>query len=161
MRDPLRITGDWPSPVLLDRYPNWENALDEEGVEGQDETTLRPSDDQTVIGASVPLSAGTVWLNDGRACPAIIEMVEGVGGVNFQLDGQWFRVIRWADRAGQFDRWEPYVEDWLPEKERCPSVSLADARVFPLRFATRLPHYKTSSLIKVEILSSGGEQTWI
>jgi hypothetical protein len=35
----LRFTGDFPPLDVLERLPNWENALDEEDVEGQDETS--------------------------------------------------------------------------------------------------------------------------
>lgn len=161
MSDHVRITGDNPSPSLLEQYPNWENAFDEEDVEGQDETTLRPSEDQSVIGEFVSFTAATVWLNSGQQCPAIIELADHVDGVQFYLEGKWYRIVRWVARTGDFDRWEPYVEHWLPEEERdSPRFFLADTRFFPLRFESRLPHYRTSAHIRTTILSSGGEETW-
>ena len=156
----LRLTGENPSPELLEQYPNWEYALDEEAVDGQDETTLRPAEDQSIIGEYVCRTAGTAWLNNGQDCPAIIEMVDGVGGVEIYLEGQWYRIVRWVDRFDQFERWEPFVEDWLPEEERCPSFSLADVTVIPLRFASRLPYYRTASPIRTKIVTDGGEETW-
>lgn len=157
----IRITGDFPSLELLERFPNWENALDEEGIEGQDETTIRPAKDQSLIGEYVPFTAGTVWLNDGRECQAVIEMIDDVSAIQFYLDRFWFRVIRWNGQAGHSVGWEPYIEDWLPEDQRSnPGFSLADAKLFPLRFASRLPFYKTSLPIKLRILPSGGEEVW-
>lgn len=157
----LRITGDNPSPELLDRYPNWEYALDEEGVEGQDETTLRPSENQSVIGEYDAITAGSVLLNNGQECPAIIEMIDGVAGVQFYLEGRWFRIVRRVTRSGEFDRWEPFVEHWLPESKRhFPALPLTDDNVFPLHFSSRLPYYKTSSVIRTRIVSDGGEETW-
>ena len=155
----LRLTGENPSPGLLERYPNWENALGEEGEDGQDETTLRPADEQTVIERYLPFTAATAWLNDGRACPAMIELlISGVSALQLYLAGQWYRIVRHTDRFEQFERWEPYVESWLPEEERtCGALSLNDCSVFPLRFVSRLPYYKTSSPITTTIAASGGE----
>jgi hypothetical protein len=45
----LRFTGEWPPQSLWSKYPNWEYALDEEDEPGQDETTLRPSENQSNI----------------------------------------------------------------------------------------------------------------
>ncbi len=161
MNSNIRITGDNPSPELLVQYPNWENALDEEGVEDQDETTLRPAEDQSVIGEYVSFTAGTAWLNDGRECPAMIEMVDGVSGIQFLLNESWFRLVRWRGRFGTFERWETYIEDWLPEDQRTSLVfSLADEALFPLRFSSQLPFHKTSSPIKLRILPNGGEEAW-
>jgi hypothetical protein len=135
--------------------------LDEEGEDGQDETTLRPSENQSVIAQYVSFTAATAWLNDGRKCPAIIEMIYDAEGLQFYLEGLWYRVVRRSNRTGQFERWEPYVENWLPEAERhSPPLSLADETVFPLRFASRLPFHKTSSLIRIKIFADGSEETW-
>ena len=160
MNSELRITGEWPSPELLKRFPNWENALDEEGLEGQDETTLRPSVNQTVIEKYVPFSGGIARLNNGQECPAIIELYLdiGVGGLNFQSGGQWYRIVRVVDRFEQFDRWEPYVEEWLPVGERSPSVSLSDEQYFPLQFLSYRPYYRNSMPIRTTILPDGGEE---
>lgn len=161
MSNDLRITGDNPSPELLEQYPNWENALDEEGDDGQDETTLRPAEDQSVIGEYVPFTAGIAWLNDGRECAAILEMIDGISGLQFYLDGHWYRVIRWSGRFGEFERWEPFVQEWLPEDERAfAPFSLDDERFFPLRFVSRLPFHKTSSPIRARILPGGGKDAW-
>ncbi|MCR4415583.1 MAG: hypothetical protein NUV77_24490 [Thermoguttaceae bacterium] len=160
MSNGVRITGDNPSPELLEKYPNWEYALDEEDVPGQDETTLRPAENQSLITEDVAFTAATVWLNDGRECPAIIELCRGVAGVQFFLDGRWYRLVRCVDRFEQFERWEPFVEDWLPEEERSPSVSLSDQAFFPLRFSSRLPYYPTSLPIRTRILPDGGEEAW-
>ena len=160
MSNDLRFTGDFPPPGLFEKYPNWEYALDEEGIDGQDETTLRPSEDQSVIGEYVSFTAGTAWLNNGHECPVIIELVDGVAGINFYLEGRWNRLLRSVDRFRQFERWEPYVEDWLPEEERSPSLRLSNEKIFPSRFASRLAHYVTSLPIRTKILLDGGEETW-
>jgi hypothetical protein len=160
MSDPLRITGDNPSPEFLRAYPNWEHALDEEHEEGQDETTIRPSEDQSVIGECIPFTAATVWLNNGHECPAFLEMVNGVAGLDLYLGAQWYRLVRHVDRFNQFERWEPYIEEWLIEEERSPSLALSDTTVFPLRLASRLPYYVTLVPIRIIIAADGSEETW-
>jgi hypothetical protein len=157
MSSPLRLTGENPTPELLKKHPNWEYALDEEEVDGQDETTLRPAEVQSAIVEYVCKTAATAWLNNGCECPAIIELVDGVGGAQFYFEGRWYQIIRWTDQYGQFVRWEPYVENWLSEDERTPSFRLTDEKFFPLHFASHLPYHQTLSPIKTTILQDGGE----
>ena len=66
MEERLRFTGNNPPVGLWPRYPNWQNAYDEEGVPGQDETTLRPADNQQVIDDDVSFSAGDAALANGQ-----------------------------------------------------------------------------------------------
>lgn len=160
MSNPLRFTGDWPPPHLLDEYPNWEYALDEEGLEDQDETTIRPAENQTVIEEYVPFTAATALLPDGRQFPAIIELLDGVAGLDIYVDNDWYRLVRCVDRFNQFLQWEPYVEEWRPEGERCPSFSLADKACFPLRFVSRLGYTVDSAPIKIQISPDGSEEPW-
>jgi hypothetical protein len=49
MPKPLRYTGDWPPPNVLSQYSNWVFAYDEEGEDDQDETTVRPEEQQSFI----------------------------------------------------------------------------------------------------------------
>src|SRR6516225_7420554 len=77
MAKKLRYTGDWPPPKVLQRYPNWEMAYEEEGMDGQDETTIRPQAEQTVIDLETVHTAADVWLADGRTYPAIVTVAFG------------------------------------------------------------------------------------
>ena len=47
--------------------------------------------------------------------------------------------------------WEPYVEDWMPEGERMPSVSLDDRAIFPLKYVSVLPSSATGSKVEETI----------
>lgn len=157
----IRFTGEWPPPELLTEYPNWENALDEEGVDGQDETTIRPADDQSRIGEYVAFTVGKVSLADQRELVAIVELgMDGVVGLNVLLNHEWFYLTRSVDKFNQFLEWKPIVEDWLPEKERSPSLDVTDSSIFPLQFVSRLPYYATSKQIKLVITLGGGEESW-
>ena len=160
MNNELRLTGEWPSPELLNTIPNWENAFDEEGVEGQDESTIRPAPNQSTVDNEILFTAATALLPMGRECPAIIELVDGVAGLNVYLDDQWYRLVRCVDRFNQFQLWDPDPQAWLPEGARSPSLTFADRQVFPLRFVSRLPLAASSSPIKIRILPDGGEEPW-
>jgi hypothetical protein len=69
---PLRFTDIWPQPELWRTTPNWRRALDEEGLTGQDESTLKPGLEQRFIDDTVDFTAGEAWLPDGRIIPVLI-----------------------------------------------------------------------------------------
>lgn len=77
MENTPRIIGDNPPQRYWAKYPNWENAWDEERDEGQDETTLRPSENQSSIDEDVTFAAGNATLADGTTLPALLALVEG------------------------------------------------------------------------------------
>lgn len=152
MPKPLRYTGDWPPPEVLRGYPNWVFAYDEEGEEGQDETTVKPEDQQAFITTETQLTAGRLFLADGHTLPAIICMENGSPVGVSAFEGRWTWSV-WRD--GRTKAWRPATEDYLPESERLPSVSLSDARVFPLRFATLLPYGRGGQPWQIEIRPDG------
>jgi len=151
MTSTIRLNAENPTPEQLIEFPNWENALDEEDVEGQDETTLRPSDDQSEIGEYVSFSAGTVWLNGGAECPALIEpTIGGVFAVQFLLRGHWYRINRKWVSFKKFEGWEAFLGEF----------ELSDPEFAPLRFASHLPYYLTGEPFKLIIAPDGSEQPW-
>ena len=132
----LRFTGENPPLPVLERYFNWEFALDEEGLDGQDETTLRPAQEQTCINDSIAHTAGVATGADKRQLPALIALTGGEvqGFWVYDQAGDWCLV-----RSSQQRRWQPFVQSWLPERERCRSIELSNGEIFPLRIETRLP----------------------
>jgi hypothetical protein len=64
------LTGRRPSAAQLRKWPNWRHCLDEEDEEGQDETTIRPDDEQAVIGPETTGTALEASSADGRRFPA-------------------------------------------------------------------------------------------
>jgi hypothetical protein len=151
-QDRWRFTGENPPPELLVRYPNWEYALDEEEVEGQDETTLKPEEQQKVIGEFTAFTGGVATLADGRELPALIETISGeVWGFQvYDSEGVWRLTYEPNSKW-----WQPYVESWLPVEQRCHSVSLADERLFPLRVRSTLPRQATNKPWEVTINRAG------
>src|SRR5262245_58348279 len=77
MAKKLRFTGEWPPQQYWSQFPNWENALDEEDEPAQDETTLRPAEEQTYIAEYTSFTTGNATLADGRTAPALIEVLGG------------------------------------------------------------------------------------
>jgi hypothetical protein len=132
----LRFTGENPPPELWREYPNWRNAYEEEGEEGQDETTLMPHEIQTHIGEYTSLTAGIARLHDGREFPAFLAVGErGVDGCEiYETDTPWRVYYSYPDK-----RWVAFRAEWLPESERPPAVSFADDTVFPLEIRMAVP----------------------
>ncbi len=70
----LRFTGEWPPRSLWPERPNWEHALNEEGLPDHDETTLRPSPERETIGPDVAFTGRCIHIrvnSDGSSEPAV------------------------------------------------------------------------------------------
>jgi hypothetical protein len=149
----FRFTGEWPPQSLWERYPNWEYALDEEGEPGQDETTIRPSEEQSHVSGNIAFTVGAAVKADGSRLPALLEMIAGkLSGVNvFTSDGD-----SWSVRLlGRPESWKCITGDWLPPEERGPFVSPDDTRVFPLHVESRLPLEPGGSRLTITIIPAG------
>lgn len=136
---------------LWAQYPNWEYALDEEGEPDQDETTLRPSEEQQFV-IEFGFTAADVEQANGRRLPALLAINDDADGLTaFTSDtGGWS-----VQRLGKPARWVCIVEDWLPEAARTPSVSFEDASVFPLLVRSRLPSRASGNPVQFAINSDG------
>jgi hypothetical protein len=146
-----RFTGAWPPPALWAQFPNWEHALDEEDVPDQDETTLRPASEQRFV-IDYGFSAADVDLANGSRLPALLSMNGGVDGLTaFASDADGWSVTR----LGVPPRWVCTVQDWLPEKQRSPSVTFSDPSVFPLRVRSRLPTKESGKPMDFTLSSDG------
>ncbi len=155
MPKPHRYTGDFPPIDVLAQFPNWENALDEEGEEGQDESTLRPAGEQSYIGEFVSFTACDTWLASGERRAAIGYVISSAIVSLYVADGSDWWELRYDDES---QRWQPFTPTWIPEAERPPTVSLADTGIFPLRVATRLPFEPGEWPFDVTINPDGSEQ---
>ena len=157
MAHAYRYTGDFPPAEVLARFPNWDYALDEEGEDGQDETTIKPEDEQSFITEWTAFTAADAFSPGGTKFVALVELVGGdVGGVTvFEASESW-RVL--FDLTSQ--TWQPFVEDWLPEADRCRSVELSDKRFFPLRVVTKLPLGNGGQPWRMEIHPDGSAKLW-
>ena len=82
------------------------------------------------------------------------------GGVEIYLEGQWYRIVRRVDRFDQFERWEPFVEGWLPDEERNFHHFRWLTGGLPVTLYISLPYYRTSSPIRIKIVADGGEEIW-
>jgi hypothetical protein len=93
LRTRLRFTPGPPTRAALAKYPLWCMALDEEERPGQDESTIRPSDDQERIDDSTAYVAAVAKTPSGRTFDA---MIEGDGyGINATNDVE--QITIWID----------------------------------------------------------------
>lgn len=134
MAKELHYTGSWPPVEVLSQYPNWAFALDAECEDGLDETTIRPESQQAFISDDTDFTRGDGMLADGTRCEAIFSICDDfLDAVYVRSDGGWWGVRQRVDRS-----WEVIEGTWLPEADRNPSVSLADARLFPVKVVSFL-----------------------
>jgi hypothetical protein len=147
----LRFTGENPPPSLWDRFPNWQNAYEEEGILGQDETTLRPADNQRAIDDEVTFTAGDASFASGPTVPALLGVISGELG--------WIYVYPNPDEdlcwILSFDvpsnQWTAINEDWFLEGGGILPAPLDDPTVFPMMVSSRLPLESSGDTIKAEI----------
>ena len=149
----LRFTGETPPQSLWEQYPNWEYALDEEGEPGQDETTLRPSEEQQFISSDVAFTVGIAVQADGARLPAFLEVINAeLSGINvFPSPTE-----SWSVRLlGTPALWVCITNDWLPLEERGPVASPDDNRIFPLYVESRLPLKPSGAQLTTTIIPEG------
>lgn len=156
MENRLRYAGCWPPLATLAEYPNWVFALDEEGEQGQDETTIKPETQQLYISQETSFTAADVMLADGSSKTAVITLEDTIPSALDVLDGQdW-----WSVQRGRGSQWETVDNSWLPEEERRPGVSLRDKNIFPLSVKSRLPR-SDGKLMALRIFPNGRtELSW-
>lgn len=136
MAKPLRYTGCWPPVEILEKYPNWVFALDEEGEPDQDEATIKPESQQTFISDETDFSVATVTLANGMITPGILTFLSGkIDNIAVFNGHDW-----WQLQADQSQKhWSPVVDTSLPQEQRGPIVSPSDPLLFPARVSSCLP----------------------
>jgi hypothetical protein len=157
MSPPHRYTGEFPPIEVIDQFPNWDYALDEEGEPGQDETTIRPQSEQSFVTDDTAFTAVDVWLASTEQFVGIAEVLScSVEGIEvLEPTGSWRVFFHRPSRT-----WRAFTQDWLPQEDRCRSVPLTDTRAFPMRFATRLPAVATGKPCRLEIHPDGTAVEW-
>ncbi len=140
-----RYTGTLPSPQVLEQFPNWTHALDEEDEPDQDETTWKPDQQQDVIAITTVATAAFAQLPNGTVRTAVLcaAMALNEGEVEFLyvLDG---------DTSWQV---EVYGDSWGPS-EFVETVQYGDTAIFPLKVTSRLP-LTTGSYVELTLLPNG------
>jgi hypothetical protein len=150
MEERFRFTGQRPPPGLLGRFPNWEPAYDEECMPNQDESTLRPADNQRTIDDEA-WTAGDAILGSNQELPALLYVLRGELCIVYVYP-EPPSAKAWAMR---FDtpsqRWVPMNEEWFLQGEDDLPVALDDSGIFPIQVTGRLPLERSSDNIRVEI----------
>ena len=157
MSERLRYTGANPPPTVWARFPNWQNAIEEEGEPDQDETTLRPADNQEFIDDDVSFAAGDAEFADGLKVPALLSLIAGELGWVYVYpepgrDTCW--VVR-HDEPSQ--RWVAMNESWFLEGDQgLVPVPLDRADRLSMRVTSRRPLLATGQPLVGEISLAGG-----
>jgi hypothetical protein len=142
----MRFTEVWPPKELWQATPNWRHALDEEGVSDQDETTIKPAQEQRFIAKEVDFTAGEAWLPDDRVIPVIIGL--GVGHEPHFI--------------ACFDDTILWEFECRPGGIGTPQLSAEQRARFPLRIVSRLsrsPH-DPGHTIRIVVDERGGVTPW-
>lgn len=156
MKKKHRYTGEFPPIEVWESIPNWEYALDEESVERQDETTLRPALKQDSIIDGIAFTAADATLASSQKLPVLLEVYTRLpSAINVFRDNDTSWRIYYSYEK---DSWVPYIEDWLPVEERSLWVSLDDTTVFPMRIQSRLPVQSDGKLLFFTINSDGNRE---
>lgn len=146
----LRYTGENPAIEALVQFPNWINAYDEEGVEGQDETTLKPDDEQRWITDMTAFTAGDIVFANGSTFAILIALVNG------EVTG--FSIYR--EPESPYLSYDEYWSLWsvLPDygsQDRERSERWWKQQQFPARACSRLSMQSTEKRWSVEIDGEG------
>jgi hypothetical protein len=155
MPRPLRFTGENPPLDLWTEFPNWRNAYDEEGIPGQDETTLKPDEDQTSVSKNTSFTTGKVRFRDGREFPAFLAISNNrIDGCDvYETSEPWRIYYSYPDK-----RWLPFLAEWLPAAERPPAISFENDSVFPLIIEMVIPWTAGAKPSVYEVSTDGIQQ---
>lgn len=127
-----RLTGRQPSPAQLEKWPNWRHCHDEEDEAGQDETTMRPDDEQSVIGAETTGTAFRLSTADGRRFLAFARAADGEDLAEGRIELLWALDPRGA--------WQVMMtpDSWTLETGRRAAPKADDPR-WPIKGTSVLP----------------------
>jgi len=149
MAEALRFTGCWPPLEVLEEFPNW--VLD-----GDDEYTLRPEDQQASITDATDYTVAAATLADGSTAPAILSLAGGkVDAIDIYVRQDWWGLVR----DYHHKTWRPLVQYWLPESERRPVARLDDSQVFPAHIVSRLP-VEDGKLLQLAVSAATPPRRW-
>jgi hypothetical protein len=144
----LRFTGTLPTKLAVERFPNWTLALDEEGLPGQDETTLRPGDDQEKISSDTIGTAVVVVGPDGKQQLGLL-----YGYLNLWRGPEhadWLHLFSGTRRLDI----KLQANFWWPD-ETAPTLHYNDFAELPLRVKSVLPTAKSRKHLQLTLMPSG------
>ena len=151
MEEHFRFTGENPPRTLWCRFPNWQNAYEEETLPDQDETTLRPANNQETIDDDISFTAGDVTFANGQSAPALLEVLCGeLSSVHAYPDPQqekcWILTFH-----GPWNRWRAKNDDWFLQIGSILRVPVENVDLFPMRVTSRLVLQQSGQIIEAQI----------
>lgn len=143
--------GRLPPSSALEVYPCWMPALDEEGDDGQDESTIRPDDQQDFIGEFAVYTAADAELADGRTVPALLGQPDATFLHKDEVD---VIIVYEGKRHWRVDTYD-HDASWQPAEEG-PTKRHGNTKVFPMRVRSRLPLERPGGPHIVRVLTPDG-----
>lgn len=144
----FRFTGTLPTKRAVGRYANWILALDEEGLAGQDETTLRPDDDQEKISKHTMGTAVVAVGPDGKQRVGLLYGYLDLWHGPEQAD--WLHIFRGTRRLDI----KLKAKFWWPD-ETAPTLHYNDFAELPLRATSVLPSAKSRKHFQLTLMPGG------
>jgi hypothetical protein len=141
----------------LERYPLWEFALDEEDEEGQDEATVKPSEETEVPGYSpgVYILAADATFADGTTAIGYLYS----GGPEDGMGCTQPNIVTTSGQVNFWLGWLRFVKD--PQAriaEACQILGKDRSSIFPICLRTR-PHINGAVMeLVVDSFMGGGDK---
>lgn len=141
----------------LERYPLWEFALDEEGEEGQDEATVKPSEETEVPGYSpgVYILAADATFADGTTAIGYLYS----GGPEDGMGCTQPNIVTTSGQVNFWLGWLRFVKDpQARTAEACQILGKDRSSIFPICFRTRPQLNGAVMELVVDSFMGGGEK---
>ena len=146
----MHFTDDTPPLEVLENNYNWKHKRGSEGRSGCDETTISVQRRDDFVYEDTDYSVGDIWLPNEDTFLALM----GVSGQQCTLLDIYF--------DDGVVRVQPIKGLWTPSEYMNPlKLELGDAVFFPMRYCSRLDHFRTKECIKGEIGLDGTHGEWV
>lgn len=145
----IRLTGEIPSAKLLMKFPNWTHCLDEEGENGQDETTIKPDENLTFINENtISTVADIIFKNGQKGIVLLSSMMDLNKG-----DVEFIDFI--SENKNESWQINIYGSEW--DNSEYVNVTLTPGKLsfFPAKVISRLPKDKDGEKIHFTLFSDG------
>lgn len=147
MAKKYRYTGELPPASVLKNFPNWVQAVDEEGEDGQDETTIRPDTVIDHIAPQTEYTAADITLASGKKLTALL------GGPRDLWNGNVESIAVYeGDEIWHIDL---LSSTWSASAYPEGNANLIEPKHFPATVNSRLPGVPGGKLLKLELLPKG------
>lgn len=124
-----RYTGVLPPIDVIQSFTTWEFCLDEEGVEGQDESTIRPQDTSGILTCETNACSVRIQLANGLVTYGLIWMSDyNIESMRFHMNQSY----AWLVKEFECPQWTTSERKWGTALGGI-SLDLREDTVFPMK----------------------------